>query len=197
MLTQPITTYTHPIPRLGEEDDLSRPYVPNAHTKFTPRIANFKFPPKTKMPSNVKTYDGLGDPEDNLELFSGAAKVEQWSMPTRCHMFMQTLSGPARFWFNSLPSGGIDNFEDMSRSFLTNFMQQKRYTKDPVVLHNIKQRENEDLRSFMERYKLEGLKLNRNIPKTMEETMGKAEAFLREKKATQVQEGGRKLKNPT
>ncbi|KAD4179916.1 hypothetical protein E3N88_28507 [Mikania micrantha] len=58
-------------------DELSRPYVPTTHTKFSPRIANFPFPPKTKMPANVKTYDGLGDPDDHLELFTGAAIIER------------------------------------------------------------------------------------------------------------------------
>jgi hypothetical protein len=44
-------------------DELLCPYRPNASTKFTPRIVEFKFPPNTKMPSNVKMYDGTGDPD--------------------------------------------------------------------------------------------------------------------------------------
>jgi hypothetical protein len=193
------------------DDELSRPYVPNAHTKFSARIANFKIPPKTKMPVNVKTYDRMGDPDDHLELFMGAAKVDQRSLPIWCHMFAQTLIGPARLWFNSLPDGSIDTFEDFSKSFLANFMQQKRYTKNPVELHNIKQKDDEELRVFMERYKKEGLsiggateqmrvsgfihgvrprqlieELNGNIPQSMEEAMDRAEAFLRGKEAAQV-----------
>jgi hypothetical protein len=101
------------------------------------------------MPSNVKIYDGLGDPEDHMELFKGAAKVEHWSLPIWCHIFAQTLTGPARVWFNSLPVGSIDTFEDLRRQFLANFMQQRRHTNDPVELHSIKQRDGEDLRSFM------------------------------------------------
>jgi hypothetical protein len=58
-------------------DELLRPYQPMESTKFTRRIADFKFPSKSKMPSNVGMYDGTGNPEDHLELFSGAAKVER------------------------------------------------------------------------------------------------------------------------
>ncbi|KAD3642299.1 hypothetical protein E3N88_31523 [Mikania micrantha] len=171
-------------------DELSRPYVPTTHTKFSPRIANFPFPPKTKMPANVKTYDGLGDPDDHLELFTGAAMVERWSLPLWCHI-----------------------------KFLANFMQQKRYTRDPVELHNIKQKDEEDLRAFMERYKTESLSiggateqmrvsgyihgvrprqliedLNRKIPKTMEEAMERTEAFVRGKEAAQALDMGKRPK---
>ncbi|GKA71243.1 reverse transcriptase domain-containing protein [Tanacetum coccineum] len=48
------------------------------------------------MPSNVKTYDGTGDPEDHLKYFQAAAKIERWAMPTWCHMFNSTLIGSAR-----------------------------------------------------------------------------------------------------
>ncbi|GKC31395.1 hypothetical protein Tco_1038689 [Tanacetum coccineum] len=38
------------------------------------------------MPTNVKTYDGTGDPEDHLKIFQAAEKIERWAMPTWCHM---------------------------------------------------------------------------------------------------------------
>ncbi|GJZ31194.1 hypothetical protein Tco_0576241, partial [Tanacetum coccineum] len=34
---------------------------------FTPRIHNFRSSRKMRMPNNVKTYDGTGDPEDHLK----------------------------------------------------------------------------------------------------------------------------------
>ncbi|GKC77432.1 hypothetical protein Tco_1128206 [Tanacetum coccineum] len=68
-----------------EEDDLSQPWVcqetgpftPRIQTgPFTPRIRYFNFPKKTRMPSNVKTYDGSEDLEDHLKIFQAAANVE-------------------------------------------------------------------------------------------------------------------------
>ncbi|KAL8233107.1 hypothetical protein R6Q57_002885 [Mikania cordata] len=57
------------------------------------------------MSANVKTYDGLGDPDEHLERFSSAATIELWCLALWCHMFSQTLVGPARLWFHSLPDG--------------------------------------------------------------------------------------------
>lgn len=55
--------------------------------------------------------------------------------------------------------GNVDSFKDLSQRFLATFMQQKWYTRDPVELQNIKQKEDEDLRSFMQRYKKECLSI--------------------------------------
>ncbi|KAD3336308.1 hypothetical protein E3N88_31827 [Mikania micrantha] len=99
--TLPVTQNKENLQHTAEMiDELSRPYVPTTHTKFSPRIANFPFPLKTKMPANVKTYDALGDPDDHLELFTGAAIIERWSVPLWCHMFTQTMT-PGNFSFEA------------------------------------------------------------------------------------------------
>ncbi|KAI3828580.1 hypothetical protein L1987_02684 [Smallanthus sonchifolius] len=169
------------------------------------------------MPANIKTYDGTNDPEDHLQVFSGAVGVERWTNAECCHMFMQTLIGSARLWFSSLPERSIDSFDDLSQRFLANFTQLKKYTKDAAVLYQIKQKEDEGLRSFIERYKKEGLSyagatermrvsgfmnavrpkqliedLNKNIPHTMDEALERAEAYLRGKEAIQNLESKRR-----
>ncbi|GKB49534.1 reverse transcriptase domain-containing protein [Tanacetum coccineum] len=148
------------------------------------------------MPVNVKTYDGTGDPDDHLKIFQAAAKIEQWAMPTWCHMFNSTLIGSARVWFDKLPPESIDNYEVLRKTFLGNYSQQKKYIKDPVEIHHIKQREGEPTEAFMERFKAESMhvsgapkcmrisgfmhgitnpdlikKLNDNIPKSVDEMM--------------------------
>ncbi|GJU06718.1 hypothetical protein Tco_1123148 [Tanacetum coccineum] len=85
------------------EDDLSQPWLCEETDPFTARIRYFKVPKKTRMPSNVKTYDGTGDPEDHLKYFQAAAKIERWAMPTWCHMFNSTLIGSARAQDRSPP----------------------------------------------------------------------------------------------
>ncbi|GKA59089.1 reverse transcriptase domain-containing protein [Tanacetum coccineum] len=109
------------------------------------------------MSSTIKTYDGTGDPEDHLKTFTMVAKVERWEMPTWCHMFNATLLGSARLWFDELPPESIDSFKDQRKKFLTHYLQQKRYTRDPVELHHVKQREGESTEAFMERYTSESL----------------------------------------
>ncbi|GJW62181.1 reverse transcriptase domain-containing protein, partial [Tanacetum coccineum] len=76
------------------------------------------------------------------------------------------------------------------------FRQQKKYVKDPVKIHNIKQRDGETIEDFIERFKvtecmrifgfMHGVnnpeltkRLNEHVPKTMEEMMTVTTAFIR------------------
>nr|GFA74093.1 reverse transcriptase domain-containing protein [Tanacetum cinerariifolium] len=136
------------------------------------------------------------DPEDHVKVFQAAAQVERRAMPTWCHMFNSTLIGAARVWFDELSPESIDGYKDLRAAFLAYFMQQKKYVKDPVEIHNIKQRDGETIKDFMERFKIEtgrmkgapecmlisefmhGVnnpeltkRLNEHVPKTMEEMM--------------------------
>ncbi|GJW83678.1 hypothetical protein Tco_0156823 [Tanacetum coccineum] len=140
--------------KLADEDDLAVPWTCEDVDPFTPRIRNFKSSRKTRMPNNVKNYDGIRDPEDHLKKFQAAA--------------------------------------------------QKKYVKDPVEIHNIKQRDGETIEDFIERLKfkigrmkgapkcmqisgfMHGVnnpeltkRLNEHVPKTMEEIMAVTTAFIR------------------
>nr|GEZ80713.1 reverse transcriptase domain-containing protein [Tanacetum cinerariifolium] len=162
----------------GDEDDLSQPW---------PR----------------KTYDGSEDPEDHLKIFQAAAKTERWAMPTWCHMFNSMLTGNARVWFDDLLAKSIDSYNDLKKTFLENYLQQKKCIKDPLEIHNIKQRDGESMDDFVKRYKLErrdvkgapecmrisgfvhGItnrelikRLHDKIPKTVDEMMRVTTSFL-------------------
>ncbi|GJY39900.1 hypothetical protein Tco_0426264 [Tanacetum coccineum] len=159
------------------EEDLSQPWLCEETDAFTARIRNFEVPKRTRTPTNVKTYDGTGDLKDHLKIFQTAAKIERWVMPTWCHMFNSTLIGSAR---------------------------QKKYIKDPVEIHHIKQRKGESTEAFMERFKAESMHvngapeymrisgfmhgitnpdlikhLNDNIPMSVDEMMSMTTTFLR------------------
>ncbi|GJY30270.1 reverse transcriptase domain-containing protein, partial [Tanacetum coccineum] len=64
-------------------------------------------------------------------------------------------SRTARVWFDELPPESIDGYKDLKAAFLAYFMQQKKYVKYPVEIHNIKQRDGETLKDFMKRFKVE------------------------------------------
>ncbi|GKB60501.1 reverse transcriptase domain-containing protein [Tanacetum coccineum] len=202
-----------------EDDDLSKPWVCAETDPFTSRIRHFNFP-KTRMPSHIKTYDGSGDPEDHLKIFQAAAKTERWAMPTWCHMFNSTLTGNARVWFDDLPPESIDSYDDLREAFLKNYLQQKKCIRDPIVLHNIKQRDGESTEDFIQRYKSESgnvkgapecmrisgfvhgitnpeliKRFHEKIPKTVDEMMQVATSFLQGQEAALNQE--RKKTLPT
>ncbi|GKE80292.1 reverse transcriptase domain-containing protein, partial [Tanacetum coccineum] len=70
-------------------------------------------------------------------------------------MFNSTLTGNARVWFDDLPKKTIDSYDDLKKAFLENYLQQKKCIKDPVKIHNIRQRDGESTEDFVRRYKLE------------------------------------------
>ncbi|GJU99663.1 reverse transcriptase domain-containing protein [Tanacetum coccineum] len=188
-----------------EEDDLSQPWVCEKVDHFPPRIRYFDFLPKQDAPpSHIKTYDRSEDPDDHLKIFQAATKTERWVMPTWCHMFNSTLTGNARVWFDDLPPESIDSYDDLKKAFLENYLQQKKCIKDPIEIHNIKQREGESTEDFVKRYKLESRdvkgapecmrisgfvhgitnpelikRLHDKIPKTVDEMMRVTTSFLR------------------
>nr|GEY47647.1 reverse transcriptase domain-containing protein [Tanacetum cinerariifolium] len=133
-----------------EEEDVSQPWVCEETYPFIPRICYFDFP-KTRMPIHIKTYDGCEDLEDHLKIFQAAAKTERWAMPTWCHMFNSTLTGNARVWFEDLSPESIDSYDDLKKAFLEDYLQQKKYIKDPIELYNIKQWDGESTEDFVRR----------------------------------------------
>ncbi|GJV91728.1 reverse transcriptase domain-containing protein [Tanacetum coccineum] len=119
-------------------------------------------------------------------------------------MFNSTLTRNARVWFDDLLKESIDSYDDLRKAFLENYLQQKKCIKDPVEIHNIKQRDGEYTEEFMRRYKLEcrdvkgapecmkisgfmhGItnpelikRLHHNIPRSMDEMIRVTTAFLR------------------
>ncbi|XP_022014325.1 uncharacterized protein LOC110913815 [Helianthus annuus] len=195
------------------EEDLAKPYKPSNLSCFSQQIADYDFQTKIKMPSHIRTYDGTEDHEDHLQIFTSAARIGKWSNAECCLMFMQTLVGSVRIWFNDLPARSVRSFDDLSKGFLANFSQQRRYVKDATVIFQIKQRDDESLREFIEKYKKEGLTyvgadenlrvagfmnaitskyltrdFNKSLPKTLEEALERVEAHIRGEEAVDIKE---------
>ncbi|GKA76401.1 reverse transcriptase domain-containing protein [Tanacetum coccineum] len=185
-------------------EDLNSPYRRPKPTPFTQRITRFKYHKRAKLPRNIRVYEGNKDREDHLGIFSAASEQEEWSMPIWCKMFRQTLGGAAQNWFDDLDPKSVDSFEDLSRKFLEEFSQQKRYAKDPTEIHGIKRQQNKGLQAFMDRFKSESShikgvplvlrisdfmhghshpelakKLNDKISKTVDEMFKRVGAFIR------------------
>nr|GEW60696.1 reverse transcriptase domain-containing protein [Tanacetum cinerariifolium] len=109
----------------------------------------------------------------------------------------------ARVWFDELLPESIDGYKDLKAAFLAYFMQQKKYVKDTVEIHNIKQKDGETIKDFMERFNVETVRmkgapecmwisgfvdgvnnlklakrLNEHVPKIVEEMMITTIAFI-------------------
>nr|GEU91227.1 reverse transcriptase domain-containing protein [Tanacetum cinerariifolium] len=58
-------------------------------------------------------------------------------------------------WFDDLPKESIDSYDDLRKAFRESYLQQKKCIKDPIEIHNIKQRNGESTEECVRRYKLE------------------------------------------
>ena len=80
--------------------------------------------------------------------------------PVRCRAFAITLKGPALAWFNRLPPSSISSFRELSISFLSHFIGARTYRKPSYHLLTIKQSSQESLRSYVQRFNAESLKVD-------------------------------------
>jgi hypothetical protein len=188
---------------------MSRPWRRQKVDAFTRRINDFSDDKRRRMPTNVKTYDGTGDPDDHLKIFESAATIENWPQPVWCHMFNSTLVGNARTWFSKLPRRSIDGFEELRKAFRLNFTQRKKCAKNAVELARVKQRQGESTSAYVERNKDECIhikacpeilkisgfmnginnlelirRLNDKVPQTFDELMKRTRSFIQGEAAT-------------
>ena len=136
-----------------------------------------------------------------------------------CRSFPTILKGAAREWFTKLPTSSIDNFEQLSNSFVRHFVGEQRPKRTVDHLLIIKQGEKETLRSYVTHFtrgmlevdesddKVQlttfkaGLKsrdfvvsLAKNSPKTMVEALLKAQNYMNAEDALAAIEGAKKTK---
>nr|GEU39407.1 reverse transcriptase domain-containing protein [Tanacetum cinerariifolium] len=194
-------------------DRLSNTYSPST-TKSLPQRTDSRDSPRGR--GHTRTLSALRDDrhrdreylrgtrESYGDSFSHSYRDEGHHRHMKRKRDKSLPSRAARVWFDELPPESIDGYKDLRAAFLAYFMQQKKYVKDPVEIHNIKQRDGETIEDFMECFKIEtgrmkgdpecmrisrfmhGVnnpeltkRLNEHVPKTMEEMMITTTAFIR------------------
>ncbi|KAL0285582.1 UNVERIFIED_CONTAM: hypothetical protein Scaly_2814700 [Sesamum calycinum] len=102
--------------------------------------------------SNLSEYDGTCDPQEHLDKFYAKIDWYDLSDAAYCKVFHTTLSKRALAWFNQLPAGTISSLEQLTQRFLHHFSMNKRVPKISAFLFTIRQRENEPLTDYMQRF---------------------------------------------
>nr|GEW05819.1 reverse transcriptase domain-containing protein [Tanacetum cinerariifolium] len=192
-------------------DRLSETYSPST-TKSLPQETDSRDPPRGRSRARALNASRDERPKDRERFRSSRESYgDSFSHSYRDgghshHMKRRrdTIQRVKKVWFDELPPESIDGYKDLKAAFLAYFMQQKKYVKDPVKIHNIKQRDGETIEDFMERFKTETGRmkgapecmrisgfmhrvnnpeltkcLNEHVPKTMEEMMITTTAFIR------------------
>ncbi|XP_075654810.1 uncharacterized protein LOC142624978 [Castanea sativa] len=77
-----------------------------------------------------------------------------------CRAFPTTLKGPVRDWYSRLTPNSIGTFKELGAQFVSHFIRSHRHKKFTAFLMNIRQREDETLRSYIPRFNKEVLSID-------------------------------------
>ena len=136
-------------------DDL----VNRTDSPFTASINSFPLPHKFRIPQ-INSYNGVKDPLDHLETFKTLMHLQGVADEIMCRAFPTILKGAARIWFSWLTPNSIGTFKELSAQFISHFIGRHRYKKFATFLMNIKQWEDETLRSYITRFNKEALSID-------------------------------------
>ena len=192
--------------------------VRKTDSPFTVAVQECPMPSKFCLPQ-LEPFDGLKDPLDHLNTFKTTLGLQQPPDEILCRSFPTTLKGAAREWFNKLPTSSIDNFEQLSSSFVCHFVSGQRPKRTADHLLTIKQGKKEILRSYVTRFTRGILEVDevddkvqlttfkarlksrdfvaslaKNPPKTMVEALLKAQKYMNAEEALATIDGAKKSK---
>ena len=133
--------------------------VHRPNSPFTTSVNSFPLPPKFRM-LQVENYNGNKDPLDHLECFKTLMHLQGVLNEIMCRVFLTTLKGPTRIWFNRLTPNSSSSFKKLNTQFASHFIGGHRYKKSTACLMNIKQQEDETLRSYITHFNKKALSIN-------------------------------------
>ena len=126
---------------------------------FTSEVLYFPLLAKFRMPQ-IEVFDGTKDPVDHLNTYKNQMELHGYQDLVRCKAFAITLKGPALAWFNRLPPSSISSFRELSVAFVSHFIGARTYRKPSYHLLSIKQSPQESLRSYVQRFNVDSLKVD-------------------------------------
>ena len=133
--------------------------VQQTESSFTVGVLHFPLPAKFRMPQ-IEVFDGTKDPVDHLNTYKNQMKLHGYQYLVRCRAFAITLKGLALAWFNRLPPASIPFFKELSIAFVSHFIGARTYQKPSYHLLTVKQGPQENLRSYVQRFNLESLRVD-------------------------------------
>ncbi|KAL2224630.1 UNVERIFIED_CONTAM: hypothetical protein Sindi_2930100 [Sesamum indicum] len=98
--------------------------------------------------SDLPKYDGSKDPREHVAAFDLVMNLYGQTDSIKAKLIITTLKGKAQEWFTSLGSGTIDSYE-----------HKRKAKRSATHLFTIRQKEDETLKNFMERFNNEVLEV--------------------------------------
>ena len=143
----------------GRAPDSMDALVQQTESQFIAEVLHFPLPAKFRMPQ-IEAFDGAKDPVDHLNTYKNQMELHSYQDPVRCRAFAITLKGLEPAWFNRLPPSSITSFRELSIAFVSHFIGARTYRKLSYHLLTIKQSSQESLRSYVQRFNAESLKVD-------------------------------------
>ena len=143
----------------GRAPDTMDTLVQQTESPLTAEVLRYPLPAKFRMPQ-VEAFDGIKDPVDHLNTYKNQMELHGYQDPVRCRAFATTLKGPAMAWFNRILPSTISSFRELSIVFVSHFIGARTYRKPSYHLLTIKQGSQESLKSYVQRFNAESLKID-------------------------------------
>ena len=143
----------------GRAPDSMNTLVQQTESPFTAEVIHFPLLAKFKMPQ-IEVFDGTKDPVDHLNTYKNQMELHGYQDPVRCIAFAIMLKGSALACFNKLPPSSVSSFRELSIAFVSHFIGARTYRKPSYHLLSIKQNPQEILRSYVQRFNAESLKVD-------------------------------------
>ena len=143
----------------GRAPDSMDTLVQQTESPFIAEVLHFPLLAKFRV-LQVEAFDGARDLIDHLNTYKNQMELHGYQDPVRCRAFVITLKGPTLAWFNRLPPSSISSFKELSIAFVSHFIEARTYRKPRYHLLTIKQSSQESLRSYVQRFNVESLKVD-------------------------------------
>ncbi|XP_059284792.1 uncharacterized protein LOC132038085 [Lycium ferocissimum] len=129
---------------------------------FPPSAAPMKIPKRFRMP-DIPKYSGTTDPNEHVTAYTCAIKGNDLADDEResvlLKKFGETLSKGAMLWYHNLPEHSIDSFAMLADAFVKAHAGAIKVETRKSDLFNVKQRDDETLREFVDRFQMERMDL--------------------------------------
>nr|GFC78963.1 hypothetical protein [Tanacetum cinerariifolium] len=117
-------------------------YNQQSHSRYTKALSESEdgegvhWKSRSKKKKSSGEEDDLSQPWVCEETDTFTPRIRYFDFPkTRMPSHIKTYDG--------------NSYDDLKKAFLENYLQQKKYIKDPIELHNIKQRDGKSTKDFV------------------------------------------------
>ena len=133
--------------------------IQQTESPFTAGVLHFPLSEKFRL-LPIEAFDGRKDPVDHLDTYKTHMELYGYQDLGRCRAFAITLKYSALAWFNKFSPALISSFRELSIAFVSYFIRARTYRKPSYHLLTVKQVPKENMRSYVQRFNSESLKVD-------------------------------------